>query len=119
MTAKAASKVYGAQIRLCALLALACILLALLASCGRNGAATSAGHDVTQTLEFGGLTRSYILHLPASGASAPPPLVLAFHGGGDTAADMEPLTHFDELADKEGFLVVYPQGLDNRWARRA
>jgi poly(3-hydroxybutyrate) depolymerase len=29
---------------------------------------------------------------------------------------MEPLTHFDELADKEGFLVVYPQGLDNRWA---
>jgi polyhydroxybutyrate depolymerase len=115
-TAKAASRVYVAQVRLCALLALAGILLALLAGCGGAGVATRAGHDVTQTLEFGGLTRSYILHLPASVTSTPPPLVLAFHGGGDTAADMEPLTHFDELADKEGFLVVYPQGLDNRWA---
>jgi polyhydroxybutyrate depolymerase len=114
MTANAASKIYDAQIRLCALLALACILLALLAGCGRGGAA-SAGHDITETMEFGGLTRSYILHRPPS-VSGALPLVFAFHGGGDTAADMEPLTHFDELADKEGFLVVYPQGVDNRWA---
>jgi polyhydroxybutyrate depolymerase len=116
MTAKAASKVYDAGVRLCALLALACVLLALLAGCGRAGVATGTGHDITETLDFAGLTRSYILHRPPSVSGAPLPLVLAFHGGGDTAADMEPLTHFDELADKEGFLVVYPQGLDNRWA---
>jgi polyhydroxybutyrate depolymerase len=114
MTAKAASTLYDAWIRLCALLALACVLLILLAGCGRGGAA-SAGHDITETVEFGGLTRSYILHRPPS-VSGALPLVLAFHGGGDTAADMEPLTHFDELADREGFLVVYPQGVDNRWA---
>jgi polyhydroxybutyrate depolymerase len=77
---------------------------------------TGARHDFTLTFNFGGLTRSYILHRPPSATGAPLPLVLAFHGGGDTAADMEPLTHFDELADKEGFLVVSPQGLDNRWA---
>src|SRR5262249_5039227 len=116
MTAKAASRVYDARIRLCALFALACLLLALLAGCGRAGVATGIGHDITETLALGGLTRSYILHRPPSLSGAPPSLVLAFHGGGDTAADMEPLTHFDELADKEGFLVVYPQGLDNRWA---
>jgi polyhydroxybutyrate depolymerase len=116
MKAKAASKVYDAGIRLCALLALAGVLLVQLAGCGRAGGATGVSHDITETLEFGGLTRSYLLHRPLVAPSAPPPLVLAFHGGGDTAADMEPLTHFDELADKVGFLVVYPQGLDNRWA---
>jgi polyhydroxybutyrate depolymerase len=115
MTTNAAGKVYDAQIRLCALLALAGLLLALLAGCGRAGGVTGPGHDITEALEFGGLTRSYILHRPLTTASAPPPLVLAFHGGGDTAADMERLTRFDELADKAGFLVVYPQGLDDRW----
>jgi polyhydroxybutyrate depolymerase len=107
-------KVYGARLRISALLALACVLLAL-AGCGYTGATTSVSRDVIETLEFGGLTRSYILHRPPS-TGAPPPLLLAFHGGGDTAADMERLTHFDELADKEGFLVVYPQGVANRWA---
>ena len=77
---------------------------------------TGARHDFTETINFGRLTRSYILRRPPSATGAPLPLVLAFHGGGDTAADMEPLTHFDEMAGKEGFLVVYPQGLDNRWA---
>lgn len=97
------------------MLALACLLTAL-AGCGGAGAATGVHRDFIETFDFGGLTRSYILHRPPSTTGAPLPLVLAFHGGGDTAADMEPLTHFDELADKEGLLVVYPQGLDNRWA---
>jgi polyhydroxybutyrate depolymerase len=96
-------------------LALAGVLLFLLAGCGRAGTATGVGHDITETLDFGGLTRSYILHRPPSVGGAPLSLVLAFHGGGDSAAEMEPLTHFDELADKERFLVVYPQGLDDRW----
>jgi polyhydroxybutyrate depolymerase len=107
-------KVYSVHARLCAVLALACILLILLAGCERSGVPT-VSHDLAETLDFGGLTRGYILHRPPS-VSGALPLVLAFHGGGDTAADMEPLTRFDELADREGFLVVYPQGLDNRWA---
>ena len=102
----------------CVLLALICLLLTL-ASCGGSNAPTHAGHDVDETLEFNKRTRSYILHLPpsmpSSTAGAPLPLVLAFHGGGDTAADMEDLTHFDELADKERFLVVYPQAIANYW----
>jgi len=93
------------------------VFLALaLGGCGRSDATISAGHDVTETLESGGLTRSYILHLPPSRAGAPLPLVLAFHGGGGTAAEMEQLTRFDDLADKESFLVVYPQGVANHWA---
>jgi len=61
MTAKAASTVYDAQIRLCAVLALACFLFA---GCGRGGVTANASHSIIETLEFGGLTRSYILHRP-------------------------------------------------------
>ena len=28
---------------------------------------------------------------------------------------MEALTHFDDLADREGFMVAYPDGLNNEW----
>src|SRR5882672_10866488 len=54
-------------------------------------------------LNVGGVDRTYFLRIPrslAEGASAP--LVLVFHGGGH-AANMPHFTHFDELADREGF----------------
>jgi polyhydroxybutyrate depolymerase len=111
MIAKAPLRVYATRFCAYAMAPLACILLSL-AGCAR----TSASGDVTETLVFGGLTRSYILHRPPSIAGAPLPLVLAFHGGGGTAAGMERLTHFDELADKESFFVVYPQGVSTHWA---
>jgi polyhydroxybutyrate depolymerase len=43
------------------------------------------------------------------------PLVLIFHGGGATARAMERLTGFSELADREGFIAVYPQGIGRSW----
>jgi len=61
-----------------------------------------------------GLDRTYLLHVPAN-LPAHPALILAFHGGGGTAAGMEKLTGFDALADERGFIMVYPQGLQRRW----
>lgn len=115
MQASAHRRVYRARRCFSALLSLAAMLF-MLAGCGRGGATSSASHDITETLFFGGLTRSYILHLPPSTTGALPPLVLAFHGGGGTAASMEKLTRFDDLADTERFLVVYPQGVADQWA---
>jgi polyhydroxybutyrate depolymerase len=43
-------------------------------------------------------------------------LVLAFHGGSQTAEQMEAMTGFSALADRAGFVVAYPQGIDNSWA---
>jgi len=45
------------------------------------------------------------------------PLLIALHGGGGTGEKMLKLTNyvFNKLADKEGFIVVYPDGIKNHW----
>ena len=59
-----------------------------------------------------GSRRSYLVHVPpAHAARAPLPLVLAIHGAFETAKDMEERSGFSDLADKEGFVAVYPNGI--------
>jgi polyhydroxybutyrate depolymerase len=80
-------------------------------------AVISPGEDAMLTLNFGGIERSYILHIPSLyDASKPTPLMLSFHGGGGNAENQLRLTDDNELADEQGFIVVYPNGtgqLDN------
>ena len=42
--------------------------------------------------------------------------MLAFHGGGGTAAGMARISGLDAVADQHDFVVVYPQGVGNSWA---
>ena len=69
-----------------------------------------------RTLQVNGETRRYFLYVPASahhGRAAP--LVLVFHGGGGRAAGIAPHTGFSRLAEREGFVAVYPEGVGGRW----
>lgn len=69
-----------------------------------------------RTLLIDGDSRRYYLHLPLGWRrDRPTPLVLVFHAGGGRARDIAPHTGFSRLADREGFVVVYPQGLRGRW----
>jgi polyhydroxybutyrate depolymerase len=43
------------------------------------------------------------------------PLVVALHGGGGSASGFARYTGLQDLADEMGFIVVFPQGLNNRW----
>jgi polyhydroxybutyrate depolymerase len=43
-------------------------------------------------------------------------MLLALHGGSGTGAGVSALTHLNDLADREGALVVYPDGLHESWA---
>ena len=52
--------------------------------------------------------RQVFLHAPP-GAYKPRPLVIALHGAGETGSDFANDTGFSRLADREGFLVAYPQ----------
>ena len=72
------------------------------------------------SLHVGDRTRRYIVHVPpreSPGVGRLLPLVLSFHGGGGTAKGMQDYARTDALADREGFLVVYPDGT-GRWGRR-
>ena len=61
-----------------------------------------------------GLTRKYLVHAP-SGAREPMPVVFILHGGGSGAWQMELYSNFNRVADREGFLAVYPSGVDGNW----
>jgi polyhydroxybutyrate depolymerase len=62
-------------------------------------------------MKYGGLDRSYIVHVPrqASGANALP-AILNFHGGGSNAKQQERYSGMDATADRDGFVAVYPNG---------
>jgi polyhydroxybutyrate depolymerase len=79
------------------------------------GAALVPG-DSTHMLEHGGLSRSYLLHVPPSydGTTAVP-LVLDFHGFGSYAAQQKAISGMVAVSDREGFLVVHPDGIGNAW----
>jgi polyhydroxybutyrate depolymerase len=95
-----------------------CLVIALAASFVFAENALPAGaapRTVDRTLQSGGLTRSYRLHVPAGLSDAPAPLVLVFHGGGGTPEATERETRFNELADRDRFLVAYPAGVGRGW----
>lgn len=74
--------------------------------------------DLQGSMTSGGMTRTYVYRLPASldPAKKPWPMVIALHGRMGTGAQQETLTHFSTIADREGFIVVYPDGIEKSWA---
>lgn len=75
------------------------------------GAPASAAGDSRGELAFGGLQRSYQVHVPA-GLDHPAGLVINLHGAGATGGEQAALTGYDGVADRHGFVVVYPDGID-------
>jgi len=75
---------------------------------GDQGSTVTAGnHEFT--IRHGGRQRQYIVHVP-EGATGNLPLLLAFHGGGGNARGFQQYAELDRVADRERFLVVYPNG---------
>jgi polyhydroxybutyrate depolymerase len=69
-----------------------------------------------RTLRVNGEDRAYLLYVPSGYRSArPAPLVLVFHGAGGRAQGFARHTGFSGVAEREGFVVAYPQGLQRRW----
>ena len=85
--------------------------LAVAMSC--QGVRAQSG-DVTITIESGGRTRTSILHVPSSYVEGTAvPLVILMHGGGGNGAQGQRAYGMDAVADREGFLVAYPNGTGN------
>jgi polyhydroxybutyrate depolymerase len=62
--------------------------------------------------------RTWLIHIPDNySENKSYPLVIALHGGGGTGKQLMRSTknRFNQLADQEDFIVVYPQGLKKSW----
>lgn len=69
-----------------------------------------------RTLRVGKVERTYRLRVPASYRKENPvPLVFDLHGGGSNARQEARASGMVRLSDKEGFIVVHPDGIGRRW----
>lgn len=73
-------------------------------------AASAASAD---TIDIDGVKRSYAVQLPAKRLV---PLVVVLHGKTQRGADMMTRTAWPQVAKREGFAVVFPDGLNHAWA---
>jgi len=59
-----------------------------------------------------GARRTYLVHIPSDyNPQNSLPLVVVIHGAFDTAQGMEKFSGFSDLADRENFVVMYPNGM--------
>ncbi|MFM8820572.1 MAG: alpha/beta hydrolase family esterase, partial [Phenylobacterium sp.] len=70
---------------------------------------------VSGNLQVGGVTREFRIYTPAGLTAAPKAVVLVLHGGGGEGLEVanpgaHPLSIFQDVADRESFIVVYPGG---------
>jgi polyhydroxybutyrate depolymerase len=76
----------------------------------------SNANDTTETLDVDGTARTFIVHTPPSyTGSTPVPLVFDFHPLTVSAEVWKGVSNWAPTADQEGFIVVWPQGINNEW----
>jgi polyhydroxybutyrate depolymerase len=96
--------------RLCRTVAFAISILVL--------APADASADDVLEVTHQGITRTAILHQGA-GANELRPLIVALHGLGGTGRNFQAYAQLDVAADRDGFVVVYPDAIEilpnRRW----
>src|SRR5258708_7666609 len=96
----------------------AALLLTVVGVPGAAHAATVTQNssDPQSVIYSAGFRRTYTLHVPRStfghsDSQSVVPLVLVLHGTSAQGADAARITGFDAIADREGFIVAYPDSL--------
>ncbi|HKP62044.1 MAG TPA: PHB depolymerase family esterase, partial [Polyangiales bacterium] len=79
-----------------------------------SGKAGSKRGKSAQTLMVGGSRRTFIHYAPrALDPDKPVPLIIVPHGYTQSGEEMFIITKYPELADREGFVAVFPDGAPN------
>jgi polyhydroxybutyrate depolymerase len=86
---------------------LGAVLLALLSP--------AASATELRRISVNGEQRSYRLFIPPNPATAPLPIVIGLHGAVQSAAEFETDFGMNRIARREGFAVVYPEGINRVW----
>ncbi len=90
-------------------------LLALLGASTQCLAAPRSPGEHWVDVSHDGLTRRALVYVPASVGLRKVPLVMVLHGGFGDAVGTRLMSGMDAVADREGFAVVYPEGIDRHW----
>jgi polyhydroxybutyrate depolymerase len=78
--------------------------------------APSSAQDSQEKIDVDDVSRSYVVHLPKSyDQQQHYPVVILLHGRNQDADDMARLTHFNQFADKDSIIVVYPNSAHGQW----
>jgi polyhydroxybutyrate depolymerase len=91
------------------------LLAALIAHPLPAGASEDAPGTTEHTIAMGDWDRSYLLHVPPGEPRRPLPLIVALHGGLNDAEYVRKQSGLDEVADREGYAVAYPDGFLGTW----
>lgn len=87
--------------------------LVLLSACFGFSLSSFAQAD---SILVNGIYRNFILHLPQGYSTARRyPLVLNLHGLNSNALEQEAYTRYDAIADTAGFIVAYPNAVNESW----
>ena len=84
-------------------------LLLMLVHASLTDASEYLDSPVHRTIEHDGATRSFTLHIPAD-VKPSAPLLIVMHGYMGSAGEIMDYSGFNDIADREGFIVVYPEG---------
>jgi polyhydroxybutyrate depolymerase len=92
--------------------AAAALVVATAASAQPRAVPVGPTGDYEIAVPHDGRTRTALVHVPDKVAAdtRPIPVVLNFHGGGGNARAHRDYVGMDAAADREGFIVVYPNG---------
>jgi polyhydroxybutyrate depolymerase len=73
-------------------------------------------YDYSASIIHDEIERTYIVHIGRSYVPENPvPLIFVLHGGGGSGNSMPGYTGFNAIADRENFILVYPDGIENHW----
>jgi polyhydroxybutyrate depolymerase len=95
-------------ILLCAIVAGSVTLDAQVRLRDRVRARQSVQAEEPRAITVGGRQRTYLLH--DFSRKQPAPVVFVLHGGGGNAENAVNMTGFDRIGQREGLIVVYPNG---------
>ncbi len=83
---------------------------------GLMGAPAVRAQETKEKVTVDDTDRTFMVRLPKGyDSSKKYPVVVLLHGMNQDPDDMERLTRFDEIADANGIIAVYPRALHGRW----
>ncbi len=92
-------------------------LLAILMLGACDSADFKPGEERLLSVTVDDQNRIFTLYIPDRyDKSQGSPLLFAFHGTPGNGPGMRKSTHLDEIADRQGWLISYPDGLNGEWA---